>query len=208
MRAMLLLLLAQNPLLHKDPELHQVRFPAKIYPSHFNRGEGLADHHLIVWKEGRAADLALIQAEVPDREILEALIAVGGTPGDNLGADAWLLRNNPLSTAPDQAVKGSRIELRIRLGARELKVEELLEDHGNKGYLFRLGGHAALIPLWRSGCVVCLESCPGGRVSNSCYTMRDLAAGRARFKLRSGLPPDGTAVEVLMTVVKEPLTSR
>lgn len=205
---LLISLLLLDPRLQRDPMLRQIRFPAQLYASHFNRPEGLANHHLIVWQEGKAAELALIQTEISDRDILQALKELGGKPGDNLGADAWLMRNNPLSKAPDQAVTGTRVALSLRINGREMGLDELIMDLGGKGYQFHLGGHEALIPLWRSGCVVCLESCPGGRISNARYTMRDLAAGRARFALKPNLPADGTAIEVVLTLVSEPVKSR
>ncbi len=205
---LLISLLLLDPRIVRDPVMRQIRFPAQLFPSHFNRPEGLADHHLIVWREGKAGDLALIQTDISDREILQALEELGGKPGNNLGADAWLMRHNPLSKVPDQAVTGTRVELTLRLEGREVRLDKLLTDLGGRGYQFHLGGHEALIPLWRSGCVICLESCPGGRISNARYTMRDLAAGRARFRLKPGLPADGTAVEVVLTLAAAPVKNQ
>ena len=197
-----LLLLFFGEGLVSDAAHHTVSFPATVYPSHFNQGDGTADHHLMVYRGGRAARAALVQAEVADRDILRALEALGGVPGDNLTAASWLRRHDPESTDPDLHVEGTPVTVTLQLpDGTERPLESLLVDEGGAGFSFRLGGHARLIPLWRSGCVVCLQSCPGGRISNDRYTMRDLAKGRCRFRVREDVPPDGTKVTVIVKLL-------
>ncbi len=70
----------------------------------------------------------------------------------------------------------------------EFLPEQVLTDISKKQYDFHFAGNLALIHHWRSGCVVCLQSCPGGKIGNSTYTMRDLANGIPKFKVASGLP--------------------
>lgn len=63
----------------------------------------------------------------------------------------------------------------------------------------RFGGHWANLPEWHSGCVVCLYSCPGSKVGNATYTVRDWVEGTTRFQVRRGvLPPDGTPVTIVL----------
>ena len=63
----------------------------------------------------------------------------------------------------------------------------------------RFGGHRANVPEWHSGCVVCLYSCPGSKVGNATYTVRDWVEGTTRFRVRRGvLPPDGTPVTIVL----------
>lgn len=55
------------------------------------------------------------------------------------------------------------------------------------------------IPRWKSGCVVCLYSCPGSKVGNARYTVRDYEKGTTRFRVRPGvLPEDGGRVGVVL----------
>jgi hypothetical protein len=63
----------------------------------------------------------------------------------------------------------------------------------------RFGGHRANIPRWKSGCVVCLYSCPGSKVGNARYTVRDWEKGTTRFRVRPGapLPEDGKQVRII-----------
>jgi heterodisulfide reductase subunit C len=58
---------------------------------------------------------------------------------------------------------------------------------------------AALSSLGCFGCVVCLFSCPGSKVGNRTYTVRDYVQGTTRFRVREAvLPDDGTEVTVIL----------
>lgn len=179
-----------------------ILFEGRIFPERFNQRRDRANgHHFIVWKGGGNAGKALIEAEPSDREILDALIAAGAEPGDNLTVDAWDERMNEESEAPDRRVAGTPVEISIRWDGQAHAIEESFADEPSSSFDIRVGGHAALIPVWRSGCVTCLFSCPGGRTSNHAFTIRDQAFDRHSFHARnSGLPPDGTQVEVSMTL--------
>lgn len=183
-----------------DEAARTVSFPAVLYPSHFNQTDGLANHHLITWKEGKAAPHALIQAEVPDLKIGKALKRLGAEPGNNVSANAWLKRNDPDHKAPDVRVEGTLVDIVVRLPDGTVRaLADFLEDHSKQGFSFRFGGHALLAPVWRSGCVVCAQSCPGARISNENYTMRDLAQQTSTFSVRA-MPPDGTKVTVILSL--------
>ena len=66
----------------------------------------------------------------------------------------------------------------------------------------RLGGHRANIPHWHSGCIVCLYSCPGSKIGNARYTVRDYRRDATTFRARPGvLPRDGDTVTVLLRVM-------
>ena len=65
----------------------------------------------------------------------------------------------------------------------------------------RFGGNAANIPKWKSGCIVCLYSCPGSKVGNARYTVRDYTKDTTRFRAKPGaLPPDGTRISVVLRI--------
>ncbi len=68
----------------------------------------------------------------------------------------------------------------------------------------RFGGHWANLPEWHSGCVVCLYSCPGSKVGNATYTVRDWVEGTTSFRVRPGtLSPDGTGVRIVLRLLPE-----
>ena len=164
----------------------------------------LHDHHFLVWREGRSSKNALLVAQVSDMAILKALKALGAQPGNNLTAKAWTKRMDLDVADPDQHVEGTPVQIEVAWGNQApVTAADLFEDPGGLGFHFRVGGHKALAVLWRSGCVVCLESCPGARISNDTYTMRDLAKLTARFPLKAGVPPSGTPARVTVRLVAQ-----
>lgn len=177
-----------------------VRFPARVNARGFEEGD-MAGYHAVVWRGGRAAGAALFQAEVTDLQVLDALESLGAEPGNALTQATWSERNDPGSPAPDRVLAGPAVEVLVELPGEDapLPLGEILSDPGGRGLAMRFGGHRELIPQWRSGCVVCLYSCPGSKVGNARYTVRDWVQGATRFTVRPGiLPPDGTTVQVLL----------
>ena len=85
-----------------------------------------------------------------------------------------------------------------------MSLDELLQDPGGKGFDFRFGGNHALIPHWHSGCLVCLYSCPGSKVGNAAYTVRDYMTGATKFSPNlARLPKDGTHVVIYFRILDE-----
>lgn len=182
----------------------EIEFAAMVNAKAFERG-GMAGYHAVVWAGGRMAHAALLQSEVPDVEILDALEALGARAGGELPMDAWEARRDPKNPAPDRSVAGDRIEVYLRLPGRTALVPlaDVLEDPGGRGLDLRLAGNRANVPRWKSGCVVCLYSCPGSKIGNARYTVREWERGVTRFRPRgSVLPPDGTKVAVVMRLAR------
>jgi hypothetical protein len=185
----------------------EIEFPATIESFRFNHDLFMPGYHAVVWRGGRAAGMSLLRAEVTDVEVLEALEQLGARPGNALGMETWNRRHDPHDPAPDQVIAGPPVEVLVRLpGAPQpLPLGELLSDPGGRGVEMRFGGHRANIPLWHSGCIVCLYSCPGSKVGNARYTVRDYVRGTTRFRARGDrLPRDGTEVGVILRLAGPP----
>jgi hypothetical protein len=182
----------------------EVEFPATVSRQAFERellGMGMPGYHLIVWKDGGAAMASLFRAEVADVEVLDALERLGARPGNALGMATWDERKEASSQAPDQVIAGPPVEILVRVPGRPapLTLDQILEDPGGRGFDMRFGGHRANIPKWKSGCIVCLYSCPGSKVGNARYTVRDWVKGTTRFRVRKDapLPADGKKVGIV-----------
>ena len=161
----------------------------------------MAGYHLIVWDQGKASGSALFRSQANDVEVLEALEALGLAPGNGLGMDTWEERKDPDAEAPEETIAGPIVDILVRLPGRDqpLELNEILEDPGGHGFEMRFGGHRDNIPAWHSGCVACLYSCPGSKVGNARYTVRDYVDGATRFRVRSGvLPKDGETVTLIL----------
>jgi hypothetical protein len=173
--------------------VHAKRFDGWIHPG----------YHAIVWREGGAARLALLAADASDVEVLDALERLGAKPGAALPIEAWTKRKDAKSPAPDAVAAGPRITILLRLpGKVELvPLASVLEDSAGRGLDMRLAGNRVNVGKWESGCVACLFSCPGGKVGNAAYTVRDYEKSSTRFRVRPGaLPKDGTKIGVVLRV--------
>lgn len=175
-----------------------IEFGAVVATRGFAEGD-MAGYHLLVWEGGGAADHALLRARVSDVQVIDALETLGAVPGDALGIDSWDDRDDAGSDAPDRTIAGPAVSIEFVLPGRSepLTLADVLDDPGGRGFDMRFGGHRDNIERWHSGCVICLYSCPGSKVGNAAYTVRDFVAGATHFALRPGvLPPEGTELTV------------
>ena len=180
-----------------------IEFPATVQSSAFAQGEP-AGYHLVVWGGGHARDHALFVSSVDDAQVVDALESLGAVPGDALSIDTWEKRYDTDAAAPDRTIEGPRIKIELLVPGyeRPLALNEILVDTGDRGVDMRFGGHRANIAAWHSGCVVCLYSCPGSKVGNAHYTVRDFVTGGPHYTVRSGvLPADGTEIAVRLRLI-------
>ncbi|MCA1581731.1 MAG: YdjY domain-containing protein [Acidobacteria bacterium] len=208
--ALLLLAFKRRPPAPGSVEIRpprEIEFTASVNARAFSSGWMMPGYHAIVWKGGRAAHFALLQADVTDTQILDALESLGARPGNNLTMEVWDKREDPKNPAPDTVIAGPPVEILLRLPGRAELVPfaSVLSDSGARGLEMRFGGNRINIPKWKSGCVVCLYSCPGSKVGNARYTVRDYAREATRFRVREGaLPADGTPVGVVFRLAQGP----
>ena len=172
---------------------NEIEFTAIVNAKPFDSGSTMPGYHAVVWKGGRTAHAALLQAEVSDTQVLDALKSLRAMPGNNLPMEAWEERKNPKDPAPDTVIAGPAVEVLLRLPARAdlVPLASVLEDRGGRGLEMRFGGNAANIPKWKSGCIVCLYSCPGSKIGNARYTVRDYTKDVTRFRAKPGGPAAG-----------------
>jgi hypothetical protein len=184
-----------------DKNNTSVSIAAIFHPSHFNRNGGLKQHHFIVWEKGKAARNALFTTFAPDSAVYNALISIGAIAGNNLTQATWDKRNNPSSPEPDKKTEGSAISIGISFQNNTYTPAMILIDNNKKQYDFRFAGNYALIPIWKSGCVACLQSCPGGKIGNRTYSIRDLVNQIPRFSVVPGTGiKEGDTVIIVFSV--------
>jgi hypothetical protein len=197
--------------LHLDPVLKELRLGAVSHPGRFQgwsaRLLGTSGHHLLTWENGRRARFSLLTTPVDDRTVYDALVQIGGNPGNALTRATWDARRDPGDPAPDLRIKGSPIRISLTWEGlpSPIPLGDVLDDPGGRGFDFRFGGHKELIEVWNSGCIVCLYGCPGGKIGNAAYTIRDQIAEAMRFRIRQDtFPPDGTPVTVILRLEDDP----
>ncbi len=194
-------LLAAEPLV-VDRTKGEVRIRAMVQPEAMQRWFGVQGHHAVVWDGGKASRWALFRAFASDHDVRVALDALGATPGENLTIETWTERSNPRSREPDKRVEGTPVDVLVAWDGREpVPLSSVIRQRGSPlpELDFRYGGHEKWQPTFKSGCIVCLYSCPGGAVSSRSRTIRDYEKdGVIYFSRPEALPPAGTEVTIIL----------
>ncbi|HEX7153100.1 MAG TPA: YdjY domain-containing protein [Thermoanaerobaculia bacterium] len=201
--ALWLFTLAATPAV--DRARKEVRFTATVQPGAMSRPFGVQGHHAIVWKGGRSKTWALFVADVSDRDVRRALDSIGAKRGENLTPASWNERENPRSPEPDKRVVGTPIDVFVEWnGSRgRIPLSRLVEEEGHASPLldFRYGGNEAYQKEFRSGCIVCLYSCPGGAIGNHAHPIRDYVRdGVVYSSAAERLPKGGTKVTITLAI--------
>lgn len=158
-------------------------------------------HHSVVSKYGVSRFGALFLAEISDLDVRRALESLGAKPGENLTPESWTKRNDPDSPAPDLRVEGTSIDVYIEGLDKRFLIDELISPSHDAALDFRYGGNEKYRSRFRSGCIVCNYSCPGGAIGNHALTIRDEATGRVIFEIAEGFPfGDGERVHVVLSL--------
>lgn len=191
-----------------DVAKKEVRFTAVVHPNAMDRPFGVKGHHAIVWKEGRAHSWALFVSDASDHEVRIALTRIGAKPGENLTPDSWNERDDPKNAEPDKRVAGTPLEVFVEWRGSKGRIPLALliaeEGHAAPRIDLRFGGNEAWQKDFKSGCIVCLYSCPGGAVGNHAHPIRDYVRdGVVYSSIPSRLPPAGTRVTIIMKVRME-----
>ncbi|HUF17448.1 MAG TPA: YdjY domain-containing protein [Thermoanaerobaculia bacterium] len=181
----------------------EIRFSATVQPGAMNRPFGVKGHHAIVWSGGRASTWALFESHANDHAIRKGLRALGAGAGENLSPDTWNARTDPTNPEPDKRVEGTPIDVFVTWPglARPVPLGALIAEKGRRvPHLdFRFGGNERYQAEFRSGCVVCLYSCPGGAIGNRTKTIRDYTReGVIYTAIRENLPRAGTDVTIIL----------
>jgi len=191
-----------------DRSRAEVRFAAIVEPGAMARPFGVQGHHAIVWHEGGSSRMALFRAKASDLEVRAALQSLGAAAGENLTKETWTERENTKSPEPDKHVDGTPIEVFVSWKGRgPVPLGELIllhESRAPRGHFdFRYGGHEKFREDFKSGCIVCLYSCPGGAIGNRTSTIRDsVREGVVYTANESRLPKAGTPVTITLRVLR------
>lgn len=184
-----------------DRAHREVRFTATVQPDAMSRLFGVQGHHAIVWKEGGAKRMALFVADASDHDVRVALDALGARAGENLTPDSWNERKNADNHEPDKRVEGSRVAVFVEWNRKRVPLASLIaEEHQPRPLLdLRYGGNERFQKDFKSGCIVCLYSCPGGAIGNHAHPIRDYVRdGVVYASIPERLPPAGTKVTIIL----------
>lgn len=179
----------------------EVRIPASVHPTAMKRPLGVKGHHAVTWKGGRARPWALFVSDVSDHDVRVALNQLGARPGENLTMETWTERENPKNPEPDKRVAGTPIDVFVEWNGKRMPLSDVIAEKELPAPLmdFRYGGNERFQTEFKSGCIVCLYSCPGGVVGNHAHPIRDYVRDGVVYEARRDrLPKSGTKVTIIL----------
>ena len=145
--------LSNSQPLRVDANNHTVTMLVQI------NGRFLTDdtRHGIVFKDGSNGHKSLFMGYATPKAFYEALKEAGGTPGENMTMD------NKETTH----VTGSKLDISVNWqgAAKAYSFDEVIVDSNGKKLDMRFGGNLTAAEEKKTGCLVCLDSCPVGIVS-------------------------------------------
>ncbi|MBU2456050.1 MAG: hypothetical protein KJ668_22295, partial [Proteobacteria bacterium] len=129
---------------------------------------------------------------VPQVDFYDTLMKINAVPGNNM-----TLKNKEATR-----VQGQEFIVTVTWeGAdRAYAIDEVINESNNAPILMKFGGNLKNAMDKNTGCLLCLDSCPVGIVSNSAYTYGAIEK-RKEVSMKGNkdiLPPDGTQVIITL----------
>ncbi len=146
--------------------------------------------HAVVFEGGSNANKSVFRALVDVEPFHTALVEIGAKAGENM----------TFKNKEKTHVQGDVLLVSVTWeGAeREYDLDEVITDSNGKPLIVRFGGNLPAALKKRTGCLLCLDSCPVGIASNFTYTYGAVEKrGEVSFMgNRNLLPPDGSVVVI------------
>ncbi len=184
-----------------DRAHHEIRITATVQPNAMSRPFGVQGHHAIVWKGGKARTWALFVSDASDHDVRVALNTLGAKPGENLTEDSWNARKDRNNPEPDKRVGGTPVDVFVEWNGTRVPLADVIAEKGQPrpALDFRYGGNERYQKDFKSGCIVCLYSCPGGAIGNHAHPIRDsVHDGVVYTSIPNRLPPSGSKVTIIL----------
>ena len=114
--------------------------------------------HLLVNESGSNAKSAFFTTEASTMDFYDALVELGGIPGNNIPVDA-----------ESGTILGSGLDVSITVDGTEYDTYDLITASEEREMDMRFGGNVALNQEYATGCLLCMESCSVGIASDAAY---------------------------------------
>lgn len=173
-----------------DAEKKEVIVEAEVNGKYFNS----PTRHGVVFEGGSNGDKAVLRGLCDEREFYQALIDIGAEPGNNLTVEDMKL---------GKTVEGQKLDVFVTwdgLG-REIPFADIIKSADSRTMDLRFGGNFETAKARRTGCILCLDSCAVGIVSDAAYETGAVEMKKVdRFGREDVLPADGTKVSVIFRI--------
>lgn len=180
-------LTAENPI-KVDKEAGTVTFLAKVNGKYFYE----PTRHAAVFEGGSNGDKSVFTGLVDVEPFYNGLIEIGAVAGENM-----TLENKETTN-----VEGDVLDVTVTWegAGKEYTLDEVITDSNDKPIEIRFGGNLKTALDKKTGCLICLDSCPVGITSNAAYTY-GAVEGRNEVEFTGNkdvLPADGSLVTITL----------
>ena len=146
--------------------------------------------HAVVFEGGGNGNKSVFRALVNVEPFHKALVEIGAKAGENM----------TFKNKEKTHVQGDVLLVTVTWeeAEREYDLDEVITDSNGKSIVMRFGGNLPAALKKRTDCLLCLDSCPVGIVSNFTYTYGAVEKrGEVSFMgNRNLLPPNGSVVVI------------
>lgn len=184
-----------------NKEKKEVKMLAEVNGKYFTEGT----RHGVVFKDGKNGEKSVLRGLADEKKFYEAMMSLGAKPGNNLTADDM--------KKGEKSIEGSKVNVFVTwdgLG-KEIPFGDIIkstDSSGNELALrpmdFKFGGNIDRAKKNNTGCVLCLDSCATGIVSNASYKAGEVEALKTVkfYGKKDVLPKDGTKVSVIFRLAE------
>lgn len=173
-----------------DKNKKEIKMIAQVNGKYFTE----PTRHAVVSKNGSNGEKSVLRGLADEKDFYNDLISIGAKPGNNVKKDDM---NKGVK------VKGSKLNVFITwdgLG-KEIPFSNVIKASNSRPADFRFGGNIENAKKFKTGCILCLDSCPVGIVSNAAYAYGE--SNNIKFYgNKDVLPKDGTKVTVIFRLAQ------
>ncbi|WP_304332696.1 YdjY domain-containing protein [Brachyspira innocens] len=176
-----------------DKDNKEVIIEATVNGKYFNTP---SRHHGIVFKGGKYGDRAVLVGLADEREFYQALKDIGCVEGTNLTMEDMKL---------SKAVKGEPLDVFVTWEglSKEIPFSDIIRSSEERIMIVRFGGNFEAAKANRTGCILCLDSCPIAITSDSSFTTAELENKEIDKYIREDvLPAYGSKVYVIFRIAE------
>lgn len=141
--------------------------------------------HLLVNGSGSNAESAFFTTEASTMDFYDALVQLGGIPGNNIPVEA-----------ESGTILGSGLDVSISVDGTDYGTYDLITASEEREMDMRFGGNIALNQEYATGCLLCMESCSVGIASDAAYEYNE----PIEFTPSDSMPEEGTEVTFTLTL--------
>ena len=177
-----------------DKDNKEVIIEATVNGKYFNTP---SRHHGIVFKGGKYGDRAVLVGLTDEREVYQALIDIGAVPGNNLKLEDY--------GKVTEYVDGQKLDVFVTWDGldKEVPFSEVIKSSEERPIDVRFGGNFEAAKSNRTGCILCLDSCPIAITSDAAFATAELDSKKIYKYIREDvLPADGSKVYVIFRIAE------